>query len=149
MRIPEPLFVFVNIVVRVLLKSPFHGLMSSSVLLITYVGRKSGKSYTTPVRYMQTETSLRCFTSDHVQWWRNVKASPTVTLRVGGTSRQYQAKVLDRDPGATGRRLEEYLALFPQDAAYQEIRLNPDGRPNSNDLAAASHKAIVVEFREN
>lgn len=148
MRIPESFFVFINVVVRLLLKSPFHSLMSGNVLLINYTGRTSGKNYSTPVRYFKDGRIIRCFTSEHVEWWRNVSANPHVTLLVGGVSKQYQARVLERDPEVIRRRLVEFLAIYPQDAVYQEIRLNPDGSLNTDDLSAASHKAIVVEFEE-
>src|SRR5262249_17743027 len=52
MRLPEPLFVVINPVIRALLRSPVHGLMSKSLMLITFTGRKSGRRYTTPVRYV-------------------------------------------------------------------------------------------------
>ena len=148
MKIPEPLFKIINIVVGMLLKSPFHALMSRSVLLITYTGRKSGRAYSTPVRYIRRGVSIRCFTSDHGQWWRNVKANPQVTLLVAGSSGAYQARVLARDPGRTSELLTDYLAAFPQDAAYHEIRVNPDGSLDDNDLLVASQKAVVVEFEE-
>lgn len=35
-----------------LLRSPLHGVLRDSVLLITFRGRKSGKAYTTPVNYL-------------------------------------------------------------------------------------------------
>jgi len=148
MKIPEFLFVFINIVVRALLTSPFHSLMSGSVLLISYTGRKSGRGYTTPVRYVRTDTGIRCFTSEEVQWWRNVRANPRVTLRVRGVSRQYRASILEGDPTAIRQHLIDYLAIFPQDAAYHEIHLDPDGSLNSADLDIASCKAIVVDFEE-
>ena len=38
-----------------------------------------------------------------------------------------------------------YLSLFPQDAAYHEIRLNKDKSLDEQDLELAAHNAIVVE----
>ena len=146
MKIPEPIFAVINIVVRILLKSPLHFLMSSSVLLINYVGRKSGAEYSTPVRYMRSGSRVRCLTTDHIQWWRNVQATPAVSLVVQGISRPYTAIVLERDPANTQKLLSEFLAVYPQDAVYQDIRLNSDGSLDSADLARASHTAIVVEF---
>lgn len=146
MRIPEPVFVLINIVVRMLLRSPLHYLMSNSILVISYVGRKSGVEYSTPVRYMRSDSRLRCLTTDHVQWWRNVDATPGVSLLVQGTNSTYTAIVLERIPLTTQKLLSEFLAVYPQDAAYQDIRLNSDGSLNSADLANASHRAIVVEF---
>jgi deazaflavin-dependent oxidoreductase (nitroreductase family) len=148
MKIPEPLFVVVNVVVRLLLKSPLHFLMSNSVLLISYIGRKSGAVHSTPVRYIRSGSRLRCFTSEPVQWWRNVQANPSVSLVVQGKKNPYTAIVLERDPAQVQQLLSEFLSVYPQDAAYQEIRLNSDGSLNNDDLAKASHSAIVVEFEE-
>lgn len=33
------------------LRSPFHGMLSNGMMLITITGRKTGKTYTTPVGY--------------------------------------------------------------------------------------------------
>ncbi len=122
--------------------------MSNSVLLLHYVGRKSGKEYSTPVRYIRSDSCIRCFTSEEVQWWRNVQASPAVSLLVRGSMRSYSASVLERDPPHVQQLLTEFLTVYPQDAVYQEIRLNSDGSLNGEDLALAAHKAIVVEFEE-
>ena len=40
----------VNPIVRLILRSPLHRLVSGSILLITYQGRKSGKTYTLRVQ---------------------------------------------------------------------------------------------------
>jgi deazaflavin-dependent oxidoreductase (nitroreductase family) len=149
MRIPEPLFVIVNFIVRLLLRSPLHFFMSNSVLLINYVGRKSGVKYSTPVRYMASGSTIRCFTSAEVQWWRNLQAKSEVSLVVCGAKRSYTAKVLKPDPARVQVLLSEFLAIYPQDAVYQEIRLNSDGSLNRQDLTTASHRAVVVEFEES
>ncbi len=148
MKIPEPLFVILNFVVRILLKSPLHSLMSNNILLIEYVGRKSGKVYSTPVRYTRVGSRIRCLTSEEVQWWRNVDAAPAVSLVVRGSVRSYKADVLERDPPRIQKLLSEFLAAYPQDAVYQDIGLNSDGSLNSDDLVKAAHKAIFVEFEE-
>lgn len=47
-----------------LLRSPFHGAVSRMYLLITFTGRKSGKTYTTPVQYAQDGNTLYIITSE-------------------------------------------------------------------------------------
>ena len=44
-----------------LLRSPLHGIVSRSVMLITFAGRKSGTTYTTPISYLRelTEAGIR------------------------------------------------------------------------------------------
>ena len=146
MRIPETAFVLVNAVVRTLLRSPLHFLMSKSVMVVNYEGRKSGRSFSTPVRYLRVGNQIMCTTSDHVQWWRNVKSNAEATLLVEGVPARYRGEIMVRDPVATIEKLRNFLAVFPQDSVYQEIRLNADKSLNEDDLEAASHKAIVVEF---
>ncbi len=37
-----------NPIMMWLLRSPLHGMLSSSTMIITYTGRKSGKMFSTP-----------------------------------------------------------------------------------------------------
>lgn len=145
MRLPEPLFVVINPVMRLLLCSPLHVLLSRSLMLITFTGRNSGRKFTTPVRYVRIGTTVRCFTSAENQWWRNLRGGADVALRIEGRERPYRATVIDDDPVVIKAALSDYLALFPQDAAYHDIRLRKDKQPVADDLEQASHKAIVVE----
>jgi len=148
MRIPEPLFVVINVVVRLLLRSPLHSLMSDSVLLINYVGRKSGRAYSTPVRYLRSGGRIRCITTEEVQWWRNLQATPAVTLLVQGEERPYTASVIRGDSARIEPLLAEFFSVYHQDAVYQDTRLNKEGTLDRDDLEKASHSAVVVEFEE-
>ena len=152
MKIPEPLFVFINAIVRTLLKSPLHRLMSSSFMLIQYVGRKSGRALSTPVRYMpidgHIDNGVRVYTATHTQWWRNVAAKPDVSLLIAGETATYDATVIKDDPQRNRELLIEFLTLYPQDAVYQDIRINKDGSLNEDDLHTASQKSVIVEFHK-
>ncbi len=44
---------WVNRIVRFLLRSPLHPVLSGNTLLLTITGRMSGKQYTIPVSYIQ------------------------------------------------------------------------------------------------
>ena len=147
MRLPEPLFVVINPVMRTLLRSPLHFVCSRSLMLITFTGRKSGRRYTTPVRYVRLDGIVRCFTSSENLWWRNLRGGALVSLRIEGRERPYHARAIDDDPPRIRAALQHYLALFPQDAAYHGIRLNPDKSLVAEDLERASRDAVVVEAR--
>ena len=60
-------------VVRALLRSPLHGLLSGSVLLVTYRGRRSGRAFTVPVQYVRDEDAfvVTVGAPGVKQWWRN------------------------------------------------------------------------------
>ncbi len=145
MKLPEPLFAIINPIVKLLLKSPIHSFWSSNLLLITFTGRNSGRQFTTPVRYVRDGQVVRCFTSPSNQWWRNLRGGADVTLRLGGANRDYFAAPIENNPAEVKKWLQYYLGLFPQDAAYHDIRLNRDKSLVTADLDKASHEAIVVQ----
>ena len=145
MKIPEPLFAIINPIVRFLLKSRIHFLWSGSLMLITFTGRRSGRRFTTPVRYIRDGETVRCFTSAENQWWRNLRGGADVVLRIEGRDVPYHAKAVDNDPEEVKRWLEYYLGLFPQDAAYHDIRINRDKSLVSEDLEQSSRSAILIE----
>ncbi|MDA0788855.1 MAG: nitroreductase/quinone reductase family protein [Proteobacteria bacterium] len=145
MKLPEPLFKVINPIMTGLLKSPIHGLWSSSLMLITFTGRNSKKVFTTPVRYIETQGTVRCFTSSENLWWRNLRGGADVVLRIKGKDLPYHAKAIDDNPEEVEKWLVHYLGLFPQDAAYHDIRLTPDKSLVPQDLARARDHAIVVE----
>lgn len=147
MRLPEPLFAVINPIVRMLLRSPIHGFWSKSLMLITFTGRRSGRRYTTPVRYVRLGGMVRCFTSAENTWWRNLRGGADVLLRIEGVERPYHATSIEHDPATIREALKQYLTLFPQDAAYHRIGLNRDKTLVEADLDRASLEAIVVEAR--
>ena len=147
MKLPEPLFAIINPAMRLLLRSPLHAIASGSLMLVTYRGRKSGRTYTTPVRYVRGDGVIRCFTSTDTQWWRNLRHGADVVLRIQGEDGNFRTTVIERDPQQVKQLLIDYLRIFPQDAAYHDIRLNPDKTPVAADLDFAAQHAIVVEAR--
>ena len=114
-------------------------------MLVTFSGRKSGKKFTTPVRYIQNGQAVRCFTSSENQWWRNMRGGAEVVLRIRGKDIPYRALAIENNPEEIKKWLTNYLGLFPQDAEYHDIRLNKDESLVEEDLERASHNAIVVE----
>ena len=145
MKLPEFLFVIINPMMRLLLCSPLHGMLSDSLMLITFRGRNSGREFTTPVRYIENDGVVRCFTSSENQWWRNLRGGSEVVLRVRGKDGKYKASTLEQDAGQTRKWLSYYLEQYPEDAVYHDIRLNKDKSMVTEDFEKALEKAIVVE----
>lgn len=145
MKLPEALFSIINPVVSTLLRSPIHGVISGSLMLVTYTGRKSQRRFTAPVRYVNAGDTVRCFTSAETLWWRSLRGGADVVLRLKGRDRPYHATVIENDPERIREALENYLKIFPQDAAYHDIRLNKDKSLLAEDLDRASRSSIVVE----
>ena len=49
---------WLNCVMKFVLRSPLHGVVSKKIMLLTFTGRKSGKRYTIPVSYTQKGDAL-------------------------------------------------------------------------------------------
>ncbi len=144
MKLPEPLFAIINPMVGLLLRSPLHAFWSGSLLLMTFTGRKSGRRFTTPLRYVQDGKRVRCFSSSSSRWWRNLRGGAAVTLRLQGREQAFRARVVEGDPAELERWLRACLGRFPQDAAYHGIRLDEDGSLVAEDVRRAAREAIMV-----
>lgn len=145
MRIPEPLFAIINPAMRLLLRSPLHALVSGNLMLITFKGRVTGRTYTTPVRYIEVGSNIRWFTSRDAKWWPNLKHDPTVVLRIKGRDLACSARVIDDDPATVRELLASYLTRFPGDAVYHDVGLTKDRAPVAEDLDRAASRSLVVE----
>lgn len=133
---------------KLILRSPFHFVLSNSVLLLTFAGRKTGRLFTTPLRYVKDGATIRCFTSEQTKWWRNLRGGAPARLHIRGKTMSYQGHVLDISVEEKAYLLQQYLAQFPQDAPYHEVTLDKGKKPKDSDIALASESAVVVEFRE-
>ena len=76
----------VNPLTGLLLRSPLYRLMPG-VMLITVVGRKTGRRYSTPVQFARGLDTIYALTRADRTWWRNARDGAPVTLRIGGETR--------------------------------------------------------------
>jgi deazaflavin-dependent oxidoreductase (nitroreductase family) len=70
------------------------------LLLLTTKGRKTGQSYTTPVGYLRDNDRIYVFGSkggapEHPDWYRNLVATPEVTVEIGGETYQARASTVE------------------------------------------------------
>jgi len=73
-----------NRIMKPLLHSPLHFLVSSWCMLITVKGRKTGRLYTTPVYYRREGNTLRFFTGKSLRWVKNLTDGASVVLVLRG-----------------------------------------------------------------
>ena len=147
MRIPDSVFKWLNPLMIALLRSPLHSPMSKSILLITFEGRRSGRTYTLPVSYSREGTTVRCFTSHRNTWWRNLQGGADVALYVRRTESHGRAEAIHDDPTRIRDAVVAHLTRLPRDATYYDIALDSNGTPDPGDLERASKEMVVVEIR--
>ncbi len=80
-----------NVPVSALLKSPWLGRwIGKGITTVSYVGRRSGRTFSTPVAYRRIgdQVTLWADLPDTKNWWRNFTGDGgPVTLRLDGADR--------------------------------------------------------------
>ncbi len=118
-------------------------------MLLRVRGRKSGRTISVPLRYIQEQDTVRCSTSKAIQWWKNVRANPDIILRIKGREEFYRARVITDDPLIVRSYLLRLIESYPQDAVYHQIDLDGRRTPNEVQLEAALDTAVVVEAQRS
>jgi hypothetical protein len=128
-----------------LLRSPLHGLISGSTMLVTYTGRKSGKTYSTPVNYHGIGGRLYTVSLRERAWWRNLRGGGEVTLLLRGKMAPARGAVVE-DAAGVELALVDYIKDMPSAATFLKVRLLPGGAPDAVDVRRAASQRVVASF---
>jgi deazaflavin-dependent oxidoreductase (nitroreductase family) len=143
---PDRLFSIINPVMKFLLRSPFSGLVSGRLMLLSYTGRKTGRSYTTPVGYfIWDDDTVVAFSAS--RWPSNIRGSSRVRLFIHGIWHDAAPAVVD-SVAERAAVLDDLIQRFGLKTARQlPIGLPRDRAPTPEDLRAAATKTKVVRFQ--
>lgn len=99
----------VNPIVSGLLRSPLHGLLSSSLLVLSYTGRRSGRRHSLPVMYVRTGDRLLVFAAhpERKRWWHNLRDGAPVEVRLKRRELPAWGRV-----ASSRKEIERGLALY-------------------------------------
>jgi len=127
----------INPTMKAILRSPFHGVLSDGLSIVTFIGRKSGKKFSTPVAYhfVDNDDKKLMFTT-RSPWWKNFQNGETIQIRIKGKTYDatpeiihdndvvwsYVSKWLDEADG-NPRRVG---VMVGEDATEAEIRAQVD-----------------------
>lgn len=142
----KALYSVINPVVKLVLRSPLHGLMSRNTLILEFKGRKSGKTYTTPVSYHATDSQVNCFTAKDYKWWRNLVDADEVGLMLQGRKVTGKPSVLADGSSHVKAALHDLLLAVPRDAPHAGVALDADGSPSPSDLEEASKRLVLISI---
>lgn len=132
-----------NSVVKWLLSSPIHGVMSRNTMVIEYRGRKSGKLHSVPVNYQTRDGELLTTSLKSRVWWKSLRGGTPVRVLLRGRWKEAQAEVIE-DEGGVARGISEYLELAPGWAKYFGIGLDAGGKPRPEDVAKTSRDKVFI-----
>lgn len=119
---PLRLLRLANPFVRLVLRSPLHGLLSERLLVLTYRGRRTGEQYEIPLRYVAGADGRLVAVAvrpERKLWWRSLVEPTPVFLLLRGERLAAMGSV------AAGPEREAALAAY-LGATKRGVRLTED-----------------------
>ena len=135
-----------NPILSALLRSPLHALAGPDTALISVTGRRSGRTYATPVNVHADGDRLAIVSLRERTWWRNLRQGAEVGVRLGGHDRRGRAIVVEDEPGVVAA-LAQVVARLPAYARLLGARLQPDGTLEAAALQRAARTRVVVNVQ--
>lgn len=142
---PKPVLRVLNPIVRLLLRSPLHRLMSKQYMLLAIAGRKSGRTYTIPVgrHYLDDELLVGA----RGGWKSNLRGGADVRVTIEGRERAGRAE-LDEDPDRAAEVYKELLdGLGRKKASVLGLKVNVDRQPTLDEIRPAVAKRAIARIR--
>jgi deazaflavin-dependent oxidoreductase (nitroreductase family) len=141
---------FVNPVIRTVLRSPLHGLVSGNIAILHFTGRKSGRALSTPLSYTRDGDVVRLLSSQNTRWWLNFRgADANVEIQMAGQRHSGTAHLLEGDSEELRKSVTRFLTQLPRDAKVYGIKLDRNKQPIPESLAEKAPELILVEIALN
>jgi len=142
---PTALFRIVNPVMRRLLNSPLHRVLSGRLMVLHITGRKTGKRYAIPVGYAQVGNTL--YLGTERTWARNLRGGAPVEIQFQGARRRGQAQVISEVDGM----MEAYRAIHAASPGYANalsrtsgVTIGADSNVSGDEVTRARDAGHVV-----
>jgi len=135
-----------NPLMKWVLRSPLHGMVSKNFMLIKFTGRKSGKVYSTPVNYVRDGDGITVFSKRHRIWWRNLRGGAPVTVWVKGRDLKGIGESIEGEE-AIAAGLLAYLQEFPQYAKFYQVTLGAGGQPNPEQVSRFAQENVMIRVQ--
>ncbi len=142
------LFRLVNIVVARLSETPLHRLFSHQVLVLRFVGRRSGKGYAIPVSYLVADDStqtLHCMTDISGVWWKNLIQAGAIEVSWKGKRWPAAVEVVQANPGTVQNALSAFCQASAVSAFFAGVKM-VSGTPDPETLATAAAKHVLIQL---
>ena len=137
-----------NPLTRRLLAGRFGRRMNRALLLLEFTGRRSGRTYRTPVGYVRDDERLVLVTSPAYRWWKNVVGGARVRVRLPEGWRQGEARLLlPDDPTYDDAVATQVRGRGPGMLRGFGLKVDDGGRLDPAARHEAPSKAHIVEIR--
>ena len=142
---PKFVATVINPLIAALLRSPLHGVLSSSSIVLSFKGRKSGKVYTLPVGYYDLRGDSLVIIPLH-RWWKNLQGNVPVTVWLKGRKYTGIANATQGDE-ATIRDLQQLITNSANLIRVYKIPKDSGGQPDAKMTRHIAQSLALVRIR--
>jgi len=147
MAVADLFYAALNPMIRGLLRSRAHRLISGHICLLSYRGRKSGREFQTPLSYFRDGDTVTLLSSTRTRWWHNFAAGDyPVELLLSGHTCAGRATLHTAASTELTALVESFLTANPRDAVVYHIGLDQQRRPKKTDIEARAGHVIAVKI---
>jgi F420H(2)-dependent quinone reductase len=136
---------FLNPVMRLLLRSPFHQLASRQFMLLTVTGRKTGRIYTVPVGRHQSDGTIVVYAAGG--WRKNLRGGAPVRVVIDGVEHAGYAE-LEEDPDRVAQAYKTRLdELGVGGARVLGLKVSGERSPTAEEIKPAVAERAIATIR--
>ena len=136
---------FANPWVKLLAHSPLHGLIDKNVLLVTFTGRKSGRTITVPANYLQDGREVDIISLRRRNWWRNLKGGAAVLVQLAGKRHNGWAIVME-EPQKVAEMMDKFSEANFEYARLMGKQTGSEGKAARKDLSNLARERVAVKI---
>jgi hypothetical protein len=133
-------------IIKTILRSPLHRMVSGNMMLMTYTGRKSGRQYQVPMDYFVIKSTgakyLATLSRPERTWWRNLRGREEVNVLVEGTTHLADANVFE-SRAQVEDLLYELFAQYPDMGGRFNVEVVRGG-PERSDIARLAGETVFI-----
>ena len=137
---------WVNRMMCRLLRTPgIQSWLGRTTAVVAFTGRRSGRTITIPVSYVEQGRTVYLLTKGMRNWWRNFAQEPAVRLRLKGIEHTGSARAIT---GTEERktRIAAFLKERPRDARAYGVKLGPNNTVPEDELNRLAPELVPIEI---
>jgi hypothetical protein len=126
-----------------MLYSSLHGMLSGDMMVLNYIGMKSGKAYRLPVSYKRIDDTLLTSGYKRRTWCCNLSGGVTVSVHPQGEDINGQAEVII-DEQMVMNGIIAFIGGDSRTAVLFGVKLGMDGQPEPERLSKSAREQGIV-----
>ena len=136
----------INPITIAVAKSPLHFLVSKNLVVLNFLGIKTGKNYTIPVSFFEEpEGKLSCVTDRRNIWWRNLLQVSNIKILYKGRLNDARVTVEHANNKTIADRLDALCSHSRIDGFFAKVGYE-NGKPIRKDIEEAASRMTLIKL---